>query len=1133
MNTKQDISIPTYQIPLAVPIGVCSVVLLIIIAYRVYQQTYKIAIEKLREHEVVDLADETRKNADGLQATLSQLREDVLTLSRHPKVQALVDGDITNKSLRADIGKEFENICRAHDSRNATAGVPNWKHYMQVRLIDSKGHERVRVHRPTPDQGGTSESKKWLVDVPLQDLDLDAKIPNQSERKYDKSEKPYFTDTEEIFNAMRDENEPLRVSLSKIQFNQEKDTDSPMHDILTIRASVPLTTFGEDGLEFRGILIINLDLEATVRSLTDAARHLVYLATGEANGSGKPPMLLYNPRFLDIQKPEEPDESEKVEDDRSVPADSGDNPFDIFKSVLEQHVERFEGFDEEFANIFPDDPERAEPSGSSNSVLPLEERGERFPKETLTGKRLRLMPRFQFRLVKLKLDHPTDAVEAQDFREKLTEKLNAHRSNTLRAQRLVRPSSNVISIRGSSHRELMGLVQELENLESHKGRVTREYDEPKLCRHFAAHLYRVYFDPVHPNRYLALFVGFSDEELTADLSNTRSAAYRTFIRATIIGGAVFLLILWWFVTRPIKQLTVASDCIARGEFETNLPTGKRDEIGKLSRAFAVMVNEVQARNTEIRRQNEELDEKVQRRTASLVKARDLLEAAVGSRDTFLATISHELRTPLNHIYGYAQLLEMTDLDEEQRSDLEKLQGSSRHMLRLVQDVLDYQKIIMGRLPVNPGSFDIGQLLATVHESNEAKASQRNNALLLKADGVEGKVYNDKHRLQQILDNLIGNACKFTTDGTITVTAKSDSERIEISVADTGVGISEVGMKKLFQPFSKVADSDLNPDGTGLGLVISQQLARKMGGDVTVSSVPHEGTTFTASVLRDLPPPDSEPQFSIESLTGSAIAEHNAQSQVGKESQRKSSNHVLVIDDDPKVREVIKRLLTEEGLDVMTAASGAEGIELAVRHSPSVITLDLLMPDVDGWTVLAALKGDDRIADIPVVLVTVMDDTKKGYSFGASDYVSKPIDALRLAQVVQRYCGSEAPMVLIIDDNQKDREIVRRMLRHDGCRTNEATDGADGLKKLEEQAPDLIILDLMMPVLDGFTFVEELRRKRGTDVPPIIALTAKEMTAEDRDRLNGMVSDVIQKGQFDNGRFLQEIHKSLDNIRMKS
>ncbi|MEO1979812.1 MAG: response regulator, partial [Fuerstiella sp.] len=298
----------------------------------------------------------------------------------------------------------------------------------------------------------------------------------------------------------------------------------------------------------------------------------------------------------------------------------------------------------------------------------------------------------------------------------------------------------------------------------------------------------------------------------------------------------------------------------------------------------------------------------------------------------------------------------------------------------------------------------------------------------------------------------------------------------------------------------------------------------------VSSVPAQGSSFSTRILREMPATDGDDErLVIQSDTVTVITELKPKDET-VESQRQSSNHVLVIDDDPNVRELLSWFLTEEGLQVITASGGTDGIELAARHTPSVITLDLIMPDIDGWSVLAALKASERTANIPVVLVTVLDDSHRGYYFGAADYVSKPIEGDRLKQVVRRYCGNETSTVLIIDDNPKDREIVRRVLQNDGCRIVEATDGADGLKKFEKSPTDLIILDLVMPVMDGFTFIEEIRRRTKTEMPPIIVLTAKEMTAENRNRLHGMVSEVIQKSPFDRRRFVQEIHRQLDNVR---
>ena len=1129
------------QIPLAVPIGICLVLLLSVVTFAVYIQTYHIAIEKLKEHEVIDLRDETRKNADGLKATLTQLREDAMALGQHPAMRQLVESDdFTDLTLRNKLGEIFKGVClaqaaanapkQASDNRSNTIDideVPKWKHYMQVRLIDGDGFERVRVQRLDVDSKDVTATNPEELD-------------ENREGKFFRGDSLYFRNARDTFESRLNDGLPMRVSMSEIEFDKESQDSQPTDSVaspsatkagrLTIQAVLPLSRFVDKKLEFRGILAINLDLEAAIKSLTSASRHLVYIGTGNASGleSATPPRLLYNPRFLDV-----PGSIPTVTVNQGL---SGLAQFEDFRDTLRRDIETSEQeqLENQLSEIGSVDPEVAERGNNEDAVLPLADRGMPIPEDAESGQRLKLTSNFTFYLAKLSINHPpgSDGIE---FRRQLSKTLNASRSDSIRVQPVVRENTRTLSIRGSSYRELADFVTEVEELGVHENgnRITRIYDKPVLCRNFAAHFYRIYFDSASPQKYIAMLVGFFDEELEADLAVTRLAAFKTALGFTILGCVILLMCLWWFVTRPIKQLTRASACIARGEFDTPLPTGNRNEIGTLSHTFALMIKEIRERNAEIRRQNEELDEKVHARTASLAEARDQLEVAVKSRDAFLATVSHELRTPLNHIYGYAQLLEISDLDDEQRSDLEKLQGSSRHLLRLVQDILDFQKIIMGRLPVNPVHCNVTELLGSIRQSNTPKAAERNNQLVLNLNGVKDRMFNDENRFRQILDNLVSNACKFTTNGTITIDARDQGEYIDIAVIDTGVGISETAIEKLFQPFSKVADSNLNPDGTGLGLVISRELARKMGGDLTMTSVPSVGSTFLVRIRRELPC-ESQEQFGGDSESTTTITERQPKdSESDTETpKRRTSKQVLVIDDDPNVRELMTRFLTGEGLSVIAASSGAEGIEMASRYQPSVITLDVVMPDVDGWSVLAALKANELTANIPVVLVTVLDDPEKGYTFGATDYLEKPVEGDRLANVVRRYCAAETPVILIVDDNPKDREIIRRVLKNDGCETIEAADGADGLLKFETAAIDLIVLDLLMPVMDGFTFVEEIRKLKGTRMPPIIVLTAKDMTPSNRDRLNGMVSDIVQKGEFDRRGFLQEIHRRLDDESSK-
>jgi signal transduction histidine kinase/CheY-like chemotaxis protein len=934
----------------------------------------------------------------------------------------------------------------------------------------------------------------------------------------------------------------LQVYMSRV-YPETGETDSSEAGVPVVRAAVPLVRLVEGQWVFRGVLAISLNFDQAVRNLTSNPRHVVFLGENNSSvsdGDGIQVRTIFDPKYKSIKEflalaPQQATTQGMSPPEKTSPS-TANAPEEFSQRILSSFASGDKAFAENLRTAFDNQIELRQAGASREPVAPLEEFGRRFPADSISGGRIQLVDDRQFFLMKLNVPDPVK----YDIRQ-LNLVLNRLREfgGNLRYPPTLSPSNaDQISISSTDEGELQSAVAKLKE----EFKLTNRYRRPVRCSDIAAHGYRIYFDPSNSERFLTLFVGFSSEELTEDLYKSAEIQWQSTVLAVICGGTLNLILLHYFITSPIRRLKTATEKLAMGEFETSLPAYRiDDEIGRLSRTFSMMVREVKERDTEIRRQNEQLDEKVKEQTlsllekaSSLAEARDQLQKAVIARDVFLTKVSHDLRTPLNHIFGYAALLGMTELDEEQRSDLEKLQGSSRHLLRLIEDILAYQKIIMGQLPLNPVSFDIQKFLASIRESNEPVAAVRQNILELRMNDVAAMVYNDDTRLRQILDNLISNACKFTTNGVIRIDVQTENECIRIGVKDSGIGISESGLAKLFQPFGKISDTNLNPDGTGLGLVISRELARLMGGDLTVSSVVGEGSTFHVTFLRNLPTTKRDGErFVVESDSSGAIAEPSFPKVESNLLERHTSNQVLVIDDDPHVRELICRFLAEAGLKVLTAASAVEGIELAVRLKPSVITLDLMMPEIDGWSVLGALKANAQTAEIPVVLVTVLDDPQKGYSLGAADYVSKPIEGDRLKQVVRRYCGQEAPSVLIIDDNPADREIVRRILQNDGCRILEAADGKEGLNTLDASPVDLIVLDLIMPGMDGFEFLEELRKKGKAELPAIIVLTGKDLAATSRDRLSGMVSDVIQKSQFDHTRFLQEINRHLDNARTSS
>ena len=364
----------------------------------------------------------------------------------------------------------------------------------------------------------------------------------------------------------------------------------------------------------------------------------------------------------------------------------------------------------------------------------------------------------------------------------------------------------------------------------------------------------------------------------------------------------------------------------------------------------------------------------------------------------------------------------------------------------------------------------------------------------------GSASTDITKLRQALLNLLSNASKFTKKGKITFSvvreSRPDKEWLTFSVRDRGIGMTEAQVGKLFQAFSQAdASTTRKYGGTGLGLAISRKFCQMMGGDITVTSEPGKGSTFTILMPAQVVDPRKVTLQVEEEVAAIAV----------------EGSSVLVIDDDPSVRDLVKRSLSKEGLAVITAASGEEGLELARKHRPDVITLDVQMPGMDGWAVLKALKSDSVLREIAVIMMTNIDEKSIGYSLGAAEYMTKPIDRDRLIDVLKKFRDkSSTRPVLVVEDDGSIREIVRRALSQEGLRVLEAANGREALERLEESPPSLILLDLMMPELDGFGFIDELRRREDWSKIPVVVLTAKDISVEERSRLSGYTTAVLLK-----------------------
>jgi CheY-like chemotaxis protein/anti-sigma regulatory factor (Ser/Thr protein kinase) len=397
----------------------------------------------------------------------------------------------------------------------------------------------------------------------------------------------------------------------------------------------------------------------------------------------------------------------------------------------------------------------------------------------------------------------------------------------------------------------------------------------------------------------------------------------------------------------------------------------------------------------------------------------------------------------------------------------------------------------------------------------------------------GEMYADQTKVRQALFNLLSNACKFTERGTVSLTARRErvaehTHSIMFEVTDTGIGMTEEQMGRLFQDFAQAdASTARRFGGTGLGLALSRRLCRMMGGDISVKSEPGQGSTFTirlpAEVAATTAPEDSTVGQAREAdapATDQGTAPRRSEAPVARSEAPVGT--VLVIDDEPAGRDIVTRFLGREGFRVVTAAGGEEGLRLARTTAPDVITLDVLMPGMDGWAVLAGLKADPLLADIPVVMLTIVEEKNLGYTLGAADYLVKPLDRDRLVEVIRRH-RPERP-VLVVDDDPELRGLIRRVLEREGHSVMEAENGMIGLARARERQPGLVLLDLIMPAMDGFDFLEAFRGQEAWRAVPVVVVTARDLTIEDRARLSGSVERVLHKGAQGGEPLLREIRE---------
>ena len=507
----------------------------------------------------------------------------------------------------------------------------------------------------------------------------------------------------------------------------------------------------------------------------------------------------------------------------------------------------------------------------------------------------------------------------------------------------------------------------------------------------------------------------------------------------------------------------------------------------------------------------------------LADARDEAMQATLAKSRFLANMSHELRTPLNAVIGITEML-IEDAEDAGESEmlepLGRISRAGKHLLELINDVLDLSKIEAGKLEFHYEDIDLRALIEDLVGAAQPLAARNGNRLDVDCPAGIGVMRSDATRLRQIVLNLLSNACKFTEKGVVSLAlarSRADgTEWLDLRVADTGIGMTEEQLARLFQEFTQADSSTTRKyGGTGLGLAITDRLCRMMGGSITVASEPGRGTTFAVR----LPAAGAAPAAADDA----AIVTDTREPAAAPVKPR--TNRVLVIDDDETVRDLMRRVLSREGFDVVTASDGQEGLALARELRPSVITLDVMMHEMDGWSVLQAIRADPALADIPVVMLSILDEKQRGFALGASAYLTKPVDRARLAAALEPFKAKGANQrALVVEDDEPTREMMRRLLIGEGWMVGAARNGRDALARLTEDTPHLILLDLLMPEMDGFEFLAKLRERPEWEFIPVIIITAADLTAEQRRHLQGGVEHILQKAAYGQDELLVEIRR---------
>jgi signal transduction histidine kinase/DNA-binding response OmpR family regulator len=533
--------------------------------------------------------------------------------------------------------------------------------------------------------------------------------------------------------------------------------------------------------------------------------------------------------------------------------------------------------------------------------------------------------------------------------------------------------------------------------------------------------------------------------------------------------------------------------------------------------------ETQELSREISKKHDELNTKTQE-----------LEKAYRVKSDFLSNMSHELRTPLNSIIGFSSILlgdRGDPLTADQRKALEKVLKNGKHLLQLINDILDFSKIESGRMHVSVETDSVEGVVNGAIMTAESLIRQKN--IQLKEEIPPGMpLFNtDVLKIKQILVNLLSNAAKFTDEnGLIIIRASQHGAMIRLSVIDSGIGIEPKNLGKIFEEFSQVDSSHSRKyQGTGLGLPIARRLAQLLGGDLSVESVAGKGSTFSLTV----PPVFASAEEPVKPATAASIASSVAEPVLQQIKQMElpavkqdGETRVLCIDDEPDVIEILRNYLVPEGYTVFGANSGDDGIKLAERLQPAVITLDIMMPKKDGWQVLRELKANPMTQNIPVLIHSMVDNIPLAFSLGAIDYLPKPADVSMVLRMVRKAATVDDKYVLVVDDDDDFRSLLVKVLKEEGFMVQTATNGQAAMTKIEASRPSMVLLDLSMPVMDGFEVLKRLKRSEQWHSIPVVILTGIDLNETQIAEINNLTGELLKKKDYSSATLSTAIKHAL-------